>query len=162
MHNEINSSNEVSWSRISPGRASSNGGREGDCWKWTGASCPLDRLRGRWKGSEKASDVDLVPPSLVHREKIGNASNAHTMLCWSPPCVACKPIMPTPTVMRPHRTWWASRRGKARRHAGKRKDLDVLLAPVGHPGAAKCSPSHIHPPDRSEQDRFALNRHRCR
>src|SRR5436305_1667124 len=28
-------------------------------------------------------------------------------------------------------------------------------------GAAKCSPSHIHPPDRSEQDRLALNRHRC-
>ena len=35
------------------------------------------------------------------------------------------------------------------------------LRKSGHPGAAKCSPSHIHPPDRSEQDRLALNRHRC-
>src|SRR5947209_9898051 len=63
--------------------------------------------------------------------------------------------------MRAHRTWWARERGKARRHVGKWKDLDVLPAPMGHPGAAKCSPSHIHPPDRSEQDRLALNRHRC-
>src|SRR5437868_11603768 len=63
--------------------------------------------------------------------------------------------------MRAHRTWWARGRGKARRHAGKRKDLDVLPAPVAHPGAAKCSPSHIHPPHRSEQDRLARNLHRC-
>ena len=51
--------------------------------------------------------------------------------------------------------------GKGSAAYRKRKDLEVLPAPVGHPGAAKCSPSHIHPPDRSEQDRLALNRHRC-
>src|SRR5215470_4624173 len=49
----------------------------------------------------------------------------------------------------------------ARRLVRKRKDLDVLPAPVGHPGAAKRSPSHIDPADWSEQDRLAFNRHQC-
>ena len=62
--------------------------------------------------------------------------------------MACEPIRPSPTVMRSHRTWWARGRGKARRHAGKRKDLDVLPAKVG---SSRCGEvlAQAHPPSGS-------------
>jgi len=86
----------------------------------------------------------LGPPVLVAGEECGNPSNRDARLRWSRPGIVCEPVLPTPAMMRPHRTGWASRRGKARRHVSKRKDLDVLPAPVGHPAAAKRSPGHIH------------------
>jgi hypothetical protein len=103
-----------------------------------------------------------VPPVLVAGEVCGNASKGNTRLRWSRPGIAGEPIVPVPAVMRPHRSRWASRRGKARRLVRKRKDLDVLPAPMSGPGATKRSPSHIDPADRSEQDWLAFNRHRCR
>jgi hypothetical protein len=73
--------------------------------------------------------------------------------------------VPTKALMRTHSPWWARSRGSARRHAGKRKDLDVLPAKVGSSicGEVLAQPHspNIHPPDRSEQDRLARNLHRC-
>jgi len=55
---------------------------------------------------------ELVPPSFVHREKIGNACDGHTLLRRTPPGVACEPILPTPAVMGTHGTRRARRRGR--------------------------------------------------
>jgi hypothetical protein len=114
------------------------------------------------EGEETSLKILAVCQSLLtlaESEKIGNTSDGDTLVSRSPPGIACESVLPTPAVMRTHRTRWAGRRGKARRPAGKREDLDVLPAPVSHPGAAKCSPSHIQPPHRSEQDRLVLNKH---
>jgi hypothetical protein len=107
-----------------------------------------------------------VPPVLGAGEECGNESLSDALVGWSRPGIACEPILPTPAMMRPHSTGWSRRRGKARRHVGKRKDLDVLPAKVG---SSRCgevlaqphSPT-IHPVDRSEQNRLAFNRYRRR
>ena len=87
---------------------------------------------------------------LVVGEACSNASKRNARLRWSRPGIAGEPIVPAPAVMRAQRTWWAKERGKARRLVGKRKDLDILPAPVGHPPATKRSPSYIDPADWSE------------
>ena len=103
-----------------------------------------------------------VPPVLVASEKSGNTSDGDTQLRWSPPGIAGEPVVPTPAMMRTHGTGWTRRRLGSAACLSKWKDLNVLPTPVGHPGATKRSPCHIHPPHRSEKDRLALNRHRCR
>src|SRR5439155_16992870 len=85
---------------------------------------------------------------LAGDEKSGNASDSDAPLRWSQPGIVCEPIVPTPAVMRTHSPWWARSRGSALRSICKLKHLDILSTPVGHPGAAKRSTSHIHPPDR--------------
>src|SRR4051794_37149469 len=103
-----------------------------------------------------------VPPLLPHYQKSGNASQRNTLLGWPRPGIVGEPIVPTPAVMRPHGTGWAKGRRKARRRVRKRKDLDVLPAPMSGPSAPERSASHIDPADWSEQDRLAFNRHRGR
>jgi poly(3-hydroxybutyrate) depolymerase len=102
----------------------------------------------------------LFPPLLIGRLRSGNTSDGDAQLWRSPPGVACKPISPTPAVMRTHGTRWARGRGNTLPLVDKRKDLDVLPAPVGYPGAAKRSTCHIDPAHRPEQDWLAL--HHCR
>jgi hypothetical protein len=100
---------------------------------------------------------------LVAGEACGNPSNRDARLRWSRPGIACEPVLPTPAMMRPHRTGWASRRGKARRHVSKRKDLDVLPAKVGSSSCGEAlDRPHPREPDRSEQNRLAFNRRRRR
>jgi len=60
--------------------------------------------------------------------------------------------------MRTNGTRWARRRQHLLLGLNQGKDLNVLPTPMGRPGAAKRSTCHIHPSDRSEQDRLALKR----
>ncbi len=90
-------------------------------------------------------------------EKSGDTGHRDAQLRWPPPGIPCEPIKPAPAVMRTHRTRRARGRGNALRQVRERKHLDILPTPVGHPGAAKRSPRHIHPPHRSKQDWLALH-----
>ena len=115
------------------------------------------------EGDETSLKILTVCQSLLtlaESEKIGNTSDGDTLLGWSPPGIVCESILPTPAVMRTDGTRWARGRGNALHTVRKREDLDVLPAPVGHPGAAKDSTCHIYPAHRSEQDGLAL--HHCR
>jgi hypothetical protein len=103
-----------------------------------------------------------VSPLLLQRQTSGNAGDTDTQLRWSEPGIACEPILPTPAVMRTNGTRWARRRQNLWLGLTQGKDLNELPTPVSYPGATKRSTCHIHPPDRSEQDRLSLNRHRRR
>jgi len=100
--------------------------------------------------------------TLAYSEKSWNACNGDTKEWWSPPSVLCKPIKPTPAMMRPNRTWWARRRQNTFGHFRKRKHLDILATPVCRPSAAKCSASDIYPPHWSKNDGLSLKRGRRR
>src|SRR5689334_22223242 len=60
--------------------------------------------------SAKLSLCLPIPPGLGAREKGGDACHSDTLLRWSPPGVACEPMGPTPTIMRPHSPRRARRR----------------------------------------------------
>jgi len=98
-----------------------------------------------------------VPPCLVHSQKSGNTSKSDAPLRWSPPGVACEPILPTPAMMRTHRTGWTRRRLSLRLGWSQWKQFHILLTPVSGPGATKCSTCYIHPAHWSEHDRLARN-----
>ena len=91
---------------------------------------------------------------LVAGEECGNASNSR----------CARGVVPTRHCMRadlansngdataPHVVGeWEGKGSAACRQA---EGLDVLPAPVSHRRAAKCSPSQIHPSDRSERTGF--------
>jgi hypothetical protein len=113
------------------------------CGKETHDPRPPDPLRGRWRCLEKASLV-ASPPSLLHSQTSGNAGDTDTQVRWSEPSIAGEPVLPTPTAMRTHSTRWARRRQNLLLGLNQGKDLNILLAPLGRPGAAKCSTCHIH------------------
>src|SRR5713226_2257119 len=64
--------------------------------------------------------------------------------------------------MRTHSTRWARRRQNLLLGLNQGKDLNILLAPMGRPGAAKCSTCYIHPSHGSQHDRLSLHRGRRR
>ena len=132
------------------------------CEKQIKAPSPQNWRERAMSKPEKKVLGELVPPRLVESKKSRNADNRNTQLRWSPPGIACKSVTPVPTMMRTHCAWRTRRRGKALRDLGKRDDLDVLTAPMGHPGAAKCSACDIHPLYRSEQNGLVLNQGRWR
>ncbi len=81
---------------------------------------------------------------LVHSQKSGNTSKSDAPLRWSPPGVACEPILPTPAMMRTHRTGWTRRRLSLQLGWSQWKHLHILPTPVSGPGATKCSTCYIH------------------
>src|SRR5215471_15304377 len=76
---------------------------------------------------------------------------------WPEAGIAGEPVLPIPAVMRTHGTGWTRRGLGLLRRLNQGKDLHILLAPVGHPAAAKCSPGHIHPANWPQLDRLARN-----
>ena len=117
------------------------------------------------EGNETTLEMLSVCQSLLRRaesEKIGNTSDDDTLLRRSPPGIAGESVLPTPAVMRTDGTRWARRRRNLWLGLDQGKDLNVLPAPVDHPGAAKRSTCHIHPPHRSNNDGFSLHRGRWR
>src|SRR6266571_199335 len=103
-----------------------------------------------------------VPPSLLHSEKSGNASDRDTELRWSPPGVACEPILPTPAMMRTDGTGWTRRRLGLLLGLSQGNHLHIVPTPVGGPGTAKRATGYIYPAHRSENDGLALNNGRRR
>jgi hypothetical protein len=95
--------------------------------------------------------------TLASGEKSGNTSDGDTQLRWSPPGIACEPVLPTPAVMRTDGARWARRRQNLLLGLNHGKYLNVLPTPMGHPGAPQGPACHIHPPHRSEHDRLSLN-----
>ena len=113
--------------------------------KATEILAPHERLRGKKTRHRRSVVVcQFLLSSLVAGEACGDAGNRDARLRWSRPGIAGEPILPTPPMMRPHRSWWASRRGNALWSVRQRKELHVLPAPMGHPAAAKRSAGHIH------------------
>src|SRR5689334_10140636 len=102
-----------------------------------------------------------VPPVLLAGKECGNASHRDTQLRWSPPSIACEPILPTPAVTRTYGAWRTRRRGNTLGNFHERKYLDVLAAPMLGPSATKRSTCYIHPPHWTENDGLSFNNGRC-
>ncbi len=100
---------------------------------------------------------ESVPPWLIYCEKSGNPSHGNVQLGWSPPGIACEPVLPTKALMRTHRTGWTRRGLGLLLGPSQGKHLNILPTPVGDPGTAKRSSCHIDPPHRSENDGLARN-----
>ena len=66
----------------------------------------------------------------TYGEKSGNTSDGDTQLRWSPPGIACEPIMPTPALMGTDGTRWARRRQTLLLGLNQGKDLNVLPTEV--------------------------------
>ena len=127
-----------------------------------GLSALMISSEGRKYIIEKAVVFADFPPWLVAGEECRNTSNHNAQLGWSPPGIACESVAPTPAVMRTNRTRWAGRRRNARGDLSERDHLDILLAPMSHPHAAKHLTCHVYPPDGSEKMRIELHRRRTR
>src|SRR5258707_1398116 len=81
--------------------------------------------------------------TLAESEKIGNTSDGDTLVGWSPPGIACEPVLPTPAVMRTHGTRWSRSRRNPWLGPKQRKRLKVLPTPSGHPGCTQRQCAHI-------------------
>jgi hypothetical protein len=85
-------------------------------------------------------------------------TNPHVPLWRSPPGIACESILPRHSMMRtnsPIRSRW---RRASFSGLGQGKHFHILLAPVGHPGAAKRSTCHIFPTNGSVEPDPLLDR----
>ena len=131
------------------------------CCKETNNLCPHD-LSERSNSFLKPLCACQFLLTLVYGKKSGNASNGNAQKRWSPPGIACEPILPTPSMMRADRTRWTRWSKNMLRNFRQRKHLDVLPAPVRYPCATKCSTSHIHSSYRCEKMKILLERRRWR
>src|SRR5260370_2258938 len=131
--------------------------RKRDCWKETKNLRPHD-FSERCDSFLKLLCACSFLLTLADSKKSGNASNSNAQTGWSPPSIACEPIVPTPAMMRTDRARRTRWRGWFFWNFCQGKDFDVLAAPMGDPGATKRSACYIHPPHRLEKMRILFYR----